>query len=213
MALVKFSTDTIGYQNFLAEDLSSYNLVPAGARINPTEFAAFDSIFVTVATGGAAVNAVSVPIAPLAALATVGTVILPIGTLLNFGVKKFALLTAPALAGAVAITVQALATALVATETANYYPYDSKPIQAGLLVGRTFAQRDSNTPYGVADVAADDDIYLIGVGCVNANTNPEIVLLRHGALIYENRLPGWATMTAPQKAKVRELYHCITSAN
>jgi len=213
MPQVEFSTDTIGYQNFLAEEMSSYKLVPAGAKINPGEFAAYGSIFVTVATGGAAINAVSVPIAPLAPLAKVGTVILSIGTVLVFGVKKFAILTAQALAGDVTITVQALPTALVATDAANYSPGYSKPIQAGLLVGRTFAERDSSTPYGAADVATDTDIYLIGVGCQDANINPEIVLLRHQTLIYENRLPGWDAMTAPQKTKIRSLYQCITSAN
>jgi hypothetical protein len=213
MPQVEFSTDTIGYQNFLAEDLSSYNLIPAGAKINPGEFTTYGSIFVTVATGGAAISAVSIPITALAPLEKVGTAILPIGVVLIFGVKKFAILTAPALAGDTAITVQAIPTALVATDSANYSPGHSKPIQAGLLVGRTFAERDSSTPYGVADVAADTDIYLIGVGCQDANINPEIVLLRHQTLIYENRLPGWAAMTAPQKAKVRSLYECITSAN
>lgn len=206
MAQVSFSSSQISASNFMAEELADKVLVPGGARVIASEFFAPDAVRVVVATGGAAANATAIPVDPLS-----GSI--PLGAILDFtGTKKFAVLTAAAVAGATSLTVEALPTALVAGDLAVYSGRTDKPIQAGLLVGRSFADRASRLPFGVADVATDEDIYLIAIGCPDANINPEVVLLRYQSLIYEDRLPGWAAMTTQQKNKIRSLYQCITSA-
>ena len=210
MAQVSFSNSQISASNFMAEELTDKVLVPGGARVIASEFFAPDAVRVVVATGGAAANATAIPVD---ALVIQNGKDIPANTVLDFtGTKKFAVLTAAAVAGATSLTVEALPTALVAGDLAVYSGRTDKPIQAGLLVGRSFADRASRLPFGVADVATDEDIYLIAIGCADANINPEVTLLRYQSLIYEDRLPGWATMTTQQKTKIRSLYQCITSA-
>lgn len=206
MARVSFSSSQILSANFLAEELTADILVPGGARIIASEFFAPDAVRVVVAVGGAAINATVIPIDALS-----GSI--PVGAILDFtGTKKFAVLTAAAVAGATSLTVEALPTALVATDLAVYSGRVDKPIQSGILVGRSFSDRASRLPFGVADVATDEDIYLIAIGAADANINPEVVLLRYQSLIYEDKLPGWAAMASPIKTKIRSLYQCITSA-
>lgn len=84
--------------------------IPAGTFLN---FGTYAPVVVTVAAGGAAVDDVAVPVVAL-------TGQIPSGTILRFGAKKFARLTANAAAGAVALAVEALATALVAGDVANF---------------------------------------------------------------------------------------------
>lgn len=67
---------------------------------------------VVVATGGAALNATTVPV-------TATTVALASGTVLIFGVGKSAELTAAAIVGAASLTVKPLAAALIAGDTAQ----------------------------------------------------------------------------------------------
>lgn len=206
MARVSFSSSQILSANFLAEALTADILVPGGARIIASEFFAPDAVRVVVAVGGAAINATVIPIDALS-----GSI--PVGAILDFtGTKKFAVLTAAAVAGATSLTVESLPTALVATDLAVYSGRVDKPIQSGILVGRSFSDRASRLPFGVADVSTDEDIYLIAIGAADANINPEVVLLRYQSLIYEDKLPGWAAMTSPVKTKIRSLYQCITSA-
>ena len=206
MARVSFSSSQILSANFLAEELTADILVPGGARIIASEFFAPDAVRVVVAVGGAAISATVIPIDALS-----GSI--PVGAILDFtGTKKFAVLTAAAVAGATSLTVEALPTALVATDLAVYSGRVDKPIQSGILVGRSFSDRASRLPFGVADVSTDEDIYLIAIGAADANINPEVVLLRYQSLIYEDKLPGWAAMTSPIKTKIRSLYQCITSA-
>jgi hypothetical protein len=71
------------------------------------------NVAVVVGVAGAAVDATSVPVAALSGA-------IPSGTVLDFGGKKFARLTAAAAAGATALTVSALATALVSGDAATY---------------------------------------------------------------------------------------------
>lgn len=67
---------------------------------------------VVVATGGAALNATTIPV-------TATTVALPSGTVLIFGIGKSAELTAAAASGAASLTVKPLAAALIAGDTAQ----------------------------------------------------------------------------------------------
>lgn len=87
-----------------------------------------------------------------------------------------------------------------------------KPIDAGTLVGRTFAERTAGTGFSTADVANDDEIYLLAFTVQDATENADCALLRHATLIYEDKLPGWAGLTAAQQSAIRSRYHCIASA-
>jgi hypothetical protein len=84
-------------------------------------------------------------------------------------------------------------------------------VESGTLVGRTIVERTAGTGFGVADVAADEEIFITAVDVLDCNKNPDVTLVRPGTLIYEDKLPLWATATAPQKAKIRALYQCIVS--
>jgi hypothetical protein len=80
------------------------------------------------------------------------------------------------------------------------------------LVGRTFAERNAGTGFGVADVAAEDEIFLTAFAVEDATIKPDATLLRHDTLIYEDQLPNWATLTAAQQTAIRSRYRCIKSA-
>ena len=87
-----------------------------------------------------------------------------------------------------------------------------RPVEAGVFVGRTFAERDAGTGFGVADSGTpDEELYLTAFECVDANINPDVTLIRHGTLIYEDKLPGWSGLTAPDQAAIRERYQCVVS--
>lgn len=84
-----------------------------------------------------------------------------------------------------------------------------KYIQSGTLLGRTFTERAAGTGFGIADVATDEEIYLLMFDVQDAADNDEIELYRHNRLVYENSLPGWAAMPAAQKTWIRANYECI----
>lgn len=84
--------------------------IPANAILNFGELA---PVVVTVGVAGAAAGDTSIPVAALSGP-------IPAGTLLDFGTNKFARLTAAAAAGATALTVAAIPTALVSTNTATF---------------------------------------------------------------------------------------------
>lgn len=189
-------------------------LLPGGGHINAAEFNSADAVVITVNTGGAAQNATTIPVVELKSpqdLVVPGTgVLLPKGALLDFtGAGKFAKLTAPANVGATSLTVEALPQALVAGDVARYSHGAYKLVANGQLVGRTWAERDAGTGYGPADVATDEEIYLLYFDIHNALVDNEAELYMHGNVVYENLLPGWATLPAPVRAYIRSNYHCI----
>ncbi|HRJ51071.1 MAG TPA: hypothetical protein PKU91_11075, partial [Phycisphaerales bacterium] len=76
---------------------------------------------------------------------------IPSGTILYFGESKdFATLAAAAAAGATSLTVQALPQIVESGDKATYAGAGTKKkvITSGTLLGRTYAERDANTPYG-----------------------------------------------------------------
>lgn len=86
---------------------------------------------VVVGAAGAAGNATTVPV-------DATTYAIPSGTLLDFGAKKFARLSADALAGATSLTVDAIATALVDNDAATHIVQrgsGKKTLPAGTAVG------------------------------------------------------------------------------
>lgn len=88
----------------LAEDLPIDTILNFGSVAN---------VVVTVGVAGALAGATTVPVAALSGP-------IPSGAVLDFGTTKFARLTAPAAAGATALTVSALPTALVSGDAATY---------------------------------------------------------------------------------------------
>lgn len=184
-------------------DFSSRDsILPFPGKINPTGFLAEDGAIVTVAAI-AAVDAVAVTVAALPNA-------LPIGTVLDFGGKKFARLTAAAAKNAASLTVAPLATALAINDVATYAGVSKKRVPSGTLVGRTYAERDAGTGFGPADVAADDEIYLTVRDISDLSMQTDMEFYKPNSLVKENFLPGWATMTTQQKANIRALYRCIT---
>jgi len=141
---------------------------------------------------------------------------IPAGFILDFGAGEFCNLVNGATKGTSAITGVTVAADLEGGESATFRGVSPrKPIAAGLLVGRTFTERDAGTGYGVASVAAgsvDDEIFLTAFGVMDANINADVTLLRHQTLIYEDKLPNWASLSADAKFAIRSRYHCIQSA-
>jgi hypothetical protein len=103
--------------------------------------------------------------------------------------------------------------ALAGGETGTYLGVEPRVIPAGTLVGRTFAERTANTGFGQPDVSTpDDELYLTANVVIDADINPDVTLIRHGTLIYEDKLPGWAGLSSDAKAVIRARYDCIESA-
>lgn len=89
-----------------------------------------------------------------------------------------------------------------------------KAIPAGTLVGRN----RNETLYGpVAFTAStsvdDEEVYISVHSVLDAADNPEIELLRHGTLIYFDKLPGWDSLDAAVQTWVHEHYHTVRSAS
>lgn len=189
-------------------------LLPGGGFVDPAAFAFEDAVLVTVGSGGAASDATTVPVSfshPTPGMSLKDDVMLPVGTVLDFGGDKYATLTAAADPNADnSVTVRALVTALVENDAATYAggELNRKFIQDGLLVGRTYAERGAGTGYGPADVASDEQIFLLAAGITDALEEAYCELYMHGNVVYENQLPGWSNLTVAEQAKIRELYTC-----
>lgn len=184
--------------DFFSQD----TVMPVPVKLDAAQFNAVDAVKVVVGAAGALANATEVPVDSLP-----GDI--PAGTVLDFGAKKFARLTVAAAKDATTLTVSALATALVDDDTATYSGVGHKSLPSGTLIGRTYAERDAGTPWGPADVAADDEIFLIVRDNSDLTKDATNELYRHGQVVKENYLPGWAGYTNAQKVKVRALYSCI----
>lgn len=84
-----------------------------------------------------------------------------------------------------------------------------KVIPHGTLIGRTYAERDAGTGYGPADVALDEQIFLMTTHITDVEDHNEVQLYRHGRLVAENWLPGYDTMATADLDWIREHYHCF----
>lgn len=178
------------------------NLIPGGGQLDAPLFLSPDAVVATVGAGGAAAGAVAVPVTALSGP-------LPNGTTLFFGGSKFARLTAAAAAGATSLTVSALPTALVAGDTATYSGIAKRSVPSGIVVGRTYAERDAGALFGPA-ADADDEVYLIAFDVTDVLKNTDVTFVRPGTFVVkENLLPNVATMSAAVKTKIRGLYVCV----
>ncbi len=181
--------------------LNREHVLPGGAKVDASQFLATDGAVVTL-TANAASAATSIAVTALANP-------IPSGTLLRFGVGKLAYTTANAAAGAVTIAVEALAAGLTSGDKATYKGTGMKPVTilGGTLLGRTWAERDAGTAFGPA-ADADEEIYFLAQDITDASKNNDADLYRHGGIVKENFVPGWATLSSTLKAFVRSRYQC-----
>lgn len=193
--------------NWWAINLEPRDQIPGGSKLDMSTALATDGLIVTVGTGGAAIGATSVPLAT----AIPENMRIPVNTILYFGGVKIAQLTAEAIAGATALTVTALPTALVANDVATYQGTGAKTIPSGTLLGRTFSDRNTALPFKVttaANVATLEEFYLLAFDVISMEAIADCTLTRPGFVVKENWLPNWATMGATVQAKIRQIYTC-----
>lgn len=180
-------------------------VIPGGILLNAAEFPRIDQVVVTLAAG-----AVTAGSGKTLTAATALTGDIPVGTILDFGAGEFATLTIGATKGTTAITGVTLAADLEGAETATYLGVGNRMTPGGTFVGRTLAERDAGTGYGVADPTNDAQFALL-LHDVDLSEEDIAAGVQPGAgnVIYENLLPGWVALSADAKAKVRALYHCL----
>lgn len=183
--------------------LNREHLIPGGAKLNAAAFNGPDAVVVTTSAAAIA-GAVA-----LAVVALTGP--LPADTMLYFGGTKYARVTVAAAAGATALTVAALPTAIAAGDSATYAGTDAKAIPSGTIIGRTIAERDALTGFGPA-ADTDDEIFIVAFDITDADSVADVELYRHGSIVKENFVPGWAGVAAGLKTKVRTLYACTIGA-
>lgn len=181
--------------------LNREHLLPGGAKVDASQFLATDGAIVTL-TANASAAATSIAVTALANP-------IPAGTLLRFGVGKLAYTTANAAAGAVTITVEALPAGLTNGDKATYKGSGMKPVTilGGTLLGRTWAERDAGTAFGPA-ADADEEIYFLAQDITDASKNNDADLYRHGGIVKETFVPGWAALSSTLKTFVRSRYQC-----
>jgi hypothetical protein len=180
-------------------------LVPGGGHLNGDAFmAATNAVTITVGAAGAAQGATSIPLTPAL------TDNVPVGTILSFGAGKFARLTAVAASGAITLTVEALPAALAAGNMAYYSASGSKTIESGVLVGRTFAERDAGIGYSPW-ATTDEEAHLLffDVHDVTKDNECELYQSKSGNVLYENLLPNWTTLSTDVKTFIRANYVCL----
>lgn len=192
---------------WMGDFMSPDRLIPAGARLDPAQFFVEDSVLVKLSAAAAA-DAVSIAVDALTN--TQGNAFIPSGTNLYFGEsKEFARTTADADQGDVAITVQALPSALEDNDEARYAGTGTKKkfVPSGTLVGRTIVERDANGPWGPAD-AADAEYFFTAHDVLDVDDNPDVALYRHHNIVKENYLPAFTTLVAGVQALIRAAYVC-----
>lgn len=190
-----------------ADFVGREQLEPWPAKLDKASFTNFYGVSVVVGVAGAAQNAVSIPVASLAPplpstipIQSVGSIAIKAGTFVNFGGTKLAYVTTDAKYGDVAIAVAPLPTALVSGDTALVSRFGTIFVPSGILVGRTFASRDSGTGLfqPVTDPTLMDEMYLTAFDIPNLNFNNDVEFIRAnaGIRVKENYLPQWSVYNA-----------------
>ncbi len=183
--------------------LGGDNILPGGVAVDASQFPA-DGTFVITTVGNAAMGATSITV-----LGSSMTGVIPNGTRFDFGGGVTAVVTATARpkddGSNVTVSVAALAATVNASSTATVYGTGAVRILSGTVVGRTYAERDAGTPFGVpAD--SDDEVYIIWHDVVNALEDNWVGLLAPGAFVWENKLPTFSALSTALKAKIRAQY-------
>lgn len=180
-------------------------LVPGGGHLNGNAFmAATTAVTITVGAAGTATGATTIPLDPAL------TDNVPSGTILSFGAGLFARLTAPATSGVTTLTVEALPVAIPAGSMAYYSASGRKTIESGILVGRTYAERDAGigySPWAITDEEAH--LLFFDVHDVTTDNECELYMSKSNNVVYENLLPNWTTLPDAQKTFIRANYTCL----
>lgn len=199
MAKIQHNANELTAPRWAGDFMAPERLLPGGARLDPAQFFGTDSVLVTI--NDADVNATETTITILALPGPI-----PADTVLEFA-DGFAKTSAAHAAGVTTLNVDALPQDLANAGTARYAGTLLDTVPSGTVVGRTFAERDADTPFGaVAD--GDEEVYLVAFDIVNVQDNPDVDLYRHGGVVYENYLPVWTALSATIKAKLRAQYEC-----
>lgn len=188
-----------------AEFLAPERLIAAGTQADISQFKFSDAATLVLVAGAvtAGANKTLTITTPLEAS-------IPLGTVLDFGGGKLHTLTTRAEVGATKL-IGTLAVAVAGGETFAYKGVSGRTVvDEGVFVGRTFAERDAGAGFGPAALATDDEIYLVAFPNDYLEMDKGITLVRRRHSVYENMLPGWSTFSAPDKAKIRSLYDCLT---
>lgn len=180
------------------EARDSQHLVNGGVKLDKNAFLAPDGTYVTL-TAAALAGATSLTVAALSNA-------VPAGTLLYFGAGLYARTTALAAKNATTVAVEALPAAIGSGATATYAGTQIKSVNAGTVIGRTIAERDTNAPYGpVADT--DDEVYILAFDVTNLDLENDGVLYKYNSVVKENYLPG--PLSAAVLTKLRSRYICV----
>lgn len=205
MPKITFSGNEKSTPTFIGDFLSRDYLLPGGVKVDPAGFNAYDAVVVTVGGGGAAQGATSIPVSALSGA-------IPSGTVLRFSADEFATLSSAAAAGATSLSVEALVNALESGDKATYPGTSNKKrVVGGTIIGRTYAERDAGTAFGLA-ADADDEVFIVAYDIYDVAEIADAEVLRDGTLIKENFLPGWTGVSATLKGKIRAKYETTLGA-
>lgn len=166
-----------------------------------TDFIVGDTFTLTVTGAGA--GSVALPVVAL-------TGALPAGTVLNFGgTGQIAYANNGAAAAATSIVVAPLMQDIPNGASFTLQARTKKSLPSGIVIGRTFAERNAGTSFGpVAD--GDDEVFILAFPVRDLDKVNDGVPVRPyaGVVIKENYLPGFANLTATQQGYVRARYVC-----
>ena len=215
-----FIGNTLQPPRWLADFSGREYLEPYPVLLDAVQFTDQGGVPVSVTANAAqgatslTVSAVQPSLYPATTIIASGNTVIPAGVTLSFGGAKFARTNAPVAVGATTISVDAIPTALVAGDATTYNPRGTETIGSGTIVGRTFTERATNTAWGPA-ATSDDEIRLTYNDVLDARRNGSVTVVRPGARIKENYLPGYATVLNPSGSpsamltKIRGIYDCI----
>lgn len=178
------------------DGLNNKTILPGGVKLDASQFTSAELT----------VNAIAAVDATSIALVSGLTREINIGTVIDFGAKKFARLTAFAPVGETTLTVSPLVTALAVGDVGNFS--GMKFVPSGTLIGRTLAERDAGTGFGPG-ATTDDELFLLAYDVPDAIQNSFGAVYRHTCLVYENYLPGWSGLAAGLKTAIRSRYQCM----
>lgn len=92
-------------------------------------------------------------------------------------------------------------------------PEGKRYVAAGTLVGRTWTQQEAKEGFSPFDPLVHDEddgqVYLTVYDVYDATEDGHCSLYRHGCQVRYSSLPGWATLAADTKERLRKLYEII----
>lgn len=184
---------------FLGEAPNYNTLMPHGAKFNPAGVDAVDKTTLTV-QGAIVAGATKIPLTTKLNN-SVGIVS---GMTLRFGAVDVVTSswTSPE---AKEIMVYPTSGAIADATVLSYPGYGARPLRSGTTVGRTVAERDAGALFGLGD-GGDYELFLVAFDVPDVTTKNEIVLVRWGTRIKENRIPGFGALAAGVQVKLRQLY-------